>query len=81
MPKVNVSLSQDILDELDKAARESKTNRSAFLAEAVKHYIEEKNEQAKREEMKEAAAAMDRIREEFGGWDGTAEVLKWRDLH
>jgi metal-responsive CopG/Arc/MetJ family transcriptional regulator len=81
MPKVNVSLSQDILDELDKAARDSHTSRSAFLAEAVKHYLEEKEAEARRQRMKEAAEAIDRFREEFGGWDGTAEVLKWRDLH
>lgn len=81
MPKVNVSLSQEILEDLDKAARESRTSRSGFLARAVRHYLEEKDEERKREERKEAAAAIDRFREEFGGWDGTDEVLKWRDSH
>ncbi len=81
MPKVNVSFPQDILQELDRAARESHTSRSAFLARAVKHYLEEKDEEQKRRECKEAAEAIDRFREEYGGWDGTAEVLKWRDRH
>lgn len=81
MPKVNVSLSQEVLQDLDKAARESRTSRSAFLARAVRHYLEEKGEEQKREKRKQAAAAIDRFREEFGGWDGTAEVLKWRDSH
>ncbi len=81
MPKINVSLSEKILEELDKAARESQTSRSAFLAKAVSHYLEEKDEEQKLAKRKQAAAAMDRFREEFGGWDGTDEVLKWRDRH
>ncbi|MBE0480829.1 MAG: type II toxin-antitoxin system CcdA family antitoxin [Dehalococcoidia bacterium] len=81
MPKVNVSLSQEVLQDLDKAAREANTSRSAFLARAVRHYLEERGEEQRQEERKEAAAAIDRFREEFGGWDGTTEVLKWRDSH
>lgn len=81
MPKVNVSLSREVLQDLDKAARESRTSRSAFLTRAVRHYLAEKDEEQKREKREQAAAAIDRFREEFGGWDGTAEVLKWRDSH
>ena len=81
MPKVNVSLSQEVLQDLDKAARESRTSRSAFLSQAVRHYLEEKGDEQKREKRKQAAAAIDCFREEFGGWDGTAEVLKWRNSH
>ncbi len=32
MPKVNISLSDDVLKELDRAAHEAKTSRSAFLS-------------------------------------------------
>lgn len=81
MTKVNVSFSPEILQDLDKAARESRTSRSAFLARAVRHYLEERDEEQKQEKRKQAAKAIDRFREEFGGWDGTAEVLKWRDVH
>lgn len=81
MPKVNVSLSQDILLELDKAAHESQTSRSAFLATAVRHYLRERDEELKLEKRKQAARAMDSFRKKFGGWDGTEEVLKWRDQH
>jgi len=81
VPKVNVSLSEEVLQDLDKAARESRTSRSAFLAQAVRHYLEEKTEEQRREKRKEAAAGIDRFREKFGGWDGTSEVLKWRDSH
>lgn len=81
MPKVNVSLPERVLEELDKAARESQTSRSAFLAEAVRHYLAEREKEQKLARRKDAAATMDRFREEFGGWDGTDEVLKWRDRH
>jgi metal-responsive CopG/Arc/MetJ family transcriptional regulator len=81
MPKINVSLSKEILEELDKAARDSQTSRSAFLVKAVKHFLEEKEAEQKLAKRKESASAMDRFRERFGGWDGTSEVLKWRDSH
>ncbi len=81
MPKINVSLSEKILEELNKAARESQTSRSAFLVKAVRHYLEERDEEQKLVKRKEAAVSMDHFREEFGGWDGTDEVLKWRDRH
>ena len=62
MPKVNVSLSQEVLQDLDKAARESRTSRSAFLTRAVRHYLEEKEEEQRRERGKQAAVAIDRFR-------------------
>lgn len=79
--KINVSLPEEMLKELDSAARESQTSRSAFLAQAVKRYLEEKAEEKQRERRLQAAQAIDRFREKFGPWDGTAEVLKWRDKH
>ncbi|MBI2861065.1 MAG: ribbon-helix-helix protein, CopG family [Chloroflexi bacterium] len=81
MPKINISLSQEILEELDRAAMEVRASRSAFLARAVRHYLDEKHEEQRREKRNRAAATMDRFREEFGGWDGTKEVLGWRERH
>ena len=81
MPKVNVSLPDDVLRELDKAAHESHASRSAFLAQAVQHYLEEQEEAKQRERGRKAAEVIDRFREQFGAWDGTAEVLRWRDRH
>ena len=40
--KINVSVSEEVLGELDEAAREAKTTRSAFLTQAVKHFLAEK---------------------------------------
>ncbi|MBI2849404.1 MAG: type II toxin-antitoxin system HicB family antitoxin [Chloroflexi bacterium] len=79
--KVNVSFPQEVLQELDRAARECHTSRSAFLVQAVKRYLEEKEEERKKEQRLRAAASIRRIAEELGPWDGTAEILGWRDAH
>ncbi len=79
--KINVSVSEEVLGELDKAAREAKTSRSAFLTEAVKHFLSEKRAAKESENRLRAAREIDRIREKAAPWDATAEVLKWRDQH
>lgn len=79
--KINVSLPEEVLHELDRAAREAHVTRSALLVKAINRFLEDEEEERKREDRRQAAAVMDRIREEYGGWDGTAEVLKWRDRH
>ncbi len=81
MPKVNVSFSREVLDKIDRAAGKRKSTRSAFLAEAAVRLAEETDEEEIHRKQLAAAKAIDRFREEFGNWDGTAEVLKWRDLH
>jgi metal-responsive CopG/Arc/MetJ family transcriptional regulator len=77
--KVNVSLPEDVLRELDAAARQSRTSRSGFLVQAVKHYLEEKEEEHRRKRRQQAADSIRRIAEEIGPWDGASEILKWRD--
>lgn len=79
--KVNVCLPKEVLEKLDDAARESGASRSAFLARAVTHYLEEKEVERKLQKRLRAAARIDEFRDQFGGWDGTAEVLLWRDRH
>ncbi len=79
--KLNVSIPEDVVRDMDQAAREAGTTRSAFLTQAVKHYLQEKEEERLHQRRLRAAEAIDRIREEFGPWDGTAEVLKWREKH
>jgi metal-responsive CopG/Arc/MetJ family transcriptional regulator len=79
--KINVSISKETLEELDAAAREANTSRSAFMTKAVKHFLEEKREAALRERRRQAAREIDMIREKAEPWDATAEVIKWRDRH
>lgn len=79
--KINVSVSEEVLGELDEAAREAKTSRSAFLTEAVKHFLAEKRAAKESERRRRAAREIDRIRAKAAPWDAAAEVLKWRDQH
>jgi metal-responsive CopG/Arc/MetJ family transcriptional regulator len=79
--KINVSIPEDILDKLNEAAREANSSRSALLTQVVKRYLEEKAEEKQRERQRQAAKEIDCVREKYGPWDGTAEVLKWRDRH
>jgi metal-responsive CopG/Arc/MetJ family transcriptional regulator len=79
--KINVSIPEETLEKLDAAAREAGSSRSALLSQAVKHYLEEKEAEKLKERQRKAAEDIDRIRESVPAWDGTAEVLKWRDRH
>jgi metal-responsive CopG/Arc/MetJ family transcriptional regulator len=79
--KINVSMSEDLLTRLDQAAREARSSRSALLSRAVEHFLEELAAEKKHEAQIQAAKEIDRVRESVPPWDGTAEVLKWRDLH
>lgn len=79
--KINISIPQDVLEKLDKAAREGGISRSGMLTEAARHFLQEKEEAKEMERRRKAAERIDQIREKFGPWDGTAEILKWRDRH
>lgn len=79
--KINISIKEELLHEMDHAAKESHVSRSALLAEAIQHFLKEKEEIKAMERRKKAGAEIDMIREKLGSWDATAEVLKWRQLH
>jgi metal-responsive CopG/Arc/MetJ family transcriptional regulator len=79
--KVNVSLPQEILQELDRAARENHTSRSAFLAQATRHYLQEKEEEKRKKRRINAAETIRSIAEKLGEWDAVGELLKSRDSH
>jgi metal-responsive CopG/Arc/MetJ family transcriptional regulator len=79
--KTNVSMPKELLEKIDQAARQANSSRSAFLVQAVKHYLEEIEEEKKKERRLQAAERILKIAEEIGPWDGTAEILKWRDRH
>jgi len=79
--KINISIREEVLDELDKAAGEAGTSRSAFIAQAVEHFLQEKEKERIKEKRRKAAEGIDKLREKLGDWDATGEILKWRQLH
>lgn len=82
MAKINISVPDEFLEEMDKLKEEENISRSELLRKAVGIYGEIL-EQRKREEqriksIKEAIRVQDSLREKSGAWDGVKEVRKWR---
>jgi len=73
-------LSQDLIKELDKIARDKHKSRSSLLREAAEKFIEEykrqMEERLKKERIKKAISIQDRLRKKSGKWNGVAEVRK-----
>ena len=86
MARVNVFLSDQLLDEIDRQAKEKGTTRSALIQAAVKKYIEAKRrernrEDGKRKKMQEASRKMDTLAKKLGDWDPQATIRKFRDTN
>jgi len=79
--KVNVSIPENVLQELDKAARQASTSRSALLSEAARKYLQDLEEQRQVERRRQAARSIRKLAQKIGRWDGTSEILKWRNAH
>ena len=72
---------KEILEKLDEAACEANSSRSALLSRAIKHFLEEKEQEKMLERRLQAAERIIKVAEKIGPWDGTKEILKWRDQH
>jgi metal-responsive CopG/Arc/MetJ family transcriptional regulator len=83
MPKVNISLSEEILEQIDKT-REKRLTRSEFFRQASELYLrvleEERREEEKRAGIEEAIRIQNEVRQRVGFWDALAELRKWREL-
>lgn len=83
MPKINISLSQDILDEMDRVGREENLTRSELLRRAFSTYVEllavQKEEVKKRREISAAVKIQDEIRRALGAVDLTKDLRSWRE--
>lgn len=83
MARVNVFLSDQLLDEINRQAKEEGINRSVLVRAAVEKYIEAKRrareEQQKRRKMREASRKIDALAKKLGNWDPQATIRKFRD--
>jgi len=83
MVKVNISLSQKILDEIDKVSKEQNMTRSELLRKAFQTYIdvleENRKEHAKRKGIEKAINLQDEIRKKIGSLDLITDLRNWRD--
>ena len=82
MARVNVFLTDELLEEINEEAREERTNRSALIQTALEKYIEAKRrgreEEEKRRKMQEASRKMDALAKKLGKWDPQATIRKFR---
>lgn len=82
MPKVNVSLPEDVLKEVDKVSREKHIPRSDLIHQASLVYLKalelEKKEQEKKEGIGKAIQLQNQVRKKAGKWDTLSELRKWR---
>lgn len=81
--KINISLPDEVLKEIEQGAKTRHTTRSGFIREAAIAYVEtlrraEAEAKLKRQRQK-AADTQDRIREAAGSYDAAGELRKWRD--
>ena len=83
MAKVNISIPDGMLDEIERRASLSGTTRSGFIQEAAAHYLTAlEQEEARRERADVIGRAMEDARtvaKEIGPVDGTAIIRQFRD--
>ena len=83
MSKINVSLPQEILRQIDQARIEGKLSRSEFFRQASQSYLQslerKKREEEKRQGIEKAIQLQDKIRERVGHWDALGELRKMRE--
>jgi metal-responsive CopG/Arc/MetJ family transcriptional regulator len=85
MARVNVFLSDHLLDEIKQQAKEEGSNRNALIRAAVEKYIEAKRRrretEEKRKKMQEASRKMDALAKKLGKGDLQATIRKFRDTN
>lgn len=83
MAKVNISIPNEILEEIDRLSEEENMTRSELLRRAFKTYreflSEKKKERNKRERIEKAILIQDEIRSDIGDMDLIQELRKWRN--
>jgi metal-responsive CopG/Arc/MetJ family transcriptional regulator len=84
MAKVNISLPDGLLDEVDRRADAERTTRSAFLQEAAAHYITSLDQDAQRSARSERIGAAIAKMREVGSRiprkvDGSETIRHFRD--
>jgi metal-responsive CopG/Arc/MetJ family transcriptional regulator len=83
MTRINISISDEIIDKLNKYCGLVYTTRSGFIVKALENYFPDIEKKILEQKKKEAIEGILKIREEIGinlkGWDSTSEIRKLRD--
>ena len=83
MVRITTLFQKDIIEEIDRIAKEEGKSRSRLLREAAQGYIEQyqtqKAEEIKKKKITNSMEVQDRTREKSGKWDPVSELRKWRE--
>lgn len=83
MVRINISIDEKDLKELDRLSSSANLTRSGFIRKAMELYKSElekyKLEEKRKKELKEAIKVQDELSKLAGDWDGVSEIRKWRE--
>ena len=83
MGRINLSIDEKELQELDYMSGKVNISRSKLIREAIKLYKKEFDkkdmENRRIEKIKNAIRIQDSLRKYSKGWDGVSEIRKWRE--
>ena len=83
MRRVNIFLTDKLLDDINKEANKEGIGRSAMIQAALERYIEAKRSERDHDEdqnkMYEAARKMDALAEKLGNWNPQTTIRRFRD--
>ena len=83
MVRINISIDEKDLKELDRLSSLANLTRSGFIRKATELYKSElekhKLEEKRKKELKEAIKIQEELSKLSEGWDGVSEIRKWRE--
>ena len=85
MVRINTVFQEDLIEKIDRIAKEEGKSRSRILREAanklIKDYQRQRSEEIRMKKVRQAITIQDRLRKKSGKWDSVAELRKWREKH
>ncbi|MCL5071442.1 MAG: type II toxin-antitoxin system HicB family antitoxin [Actinobacteria bacterium] len=83
MVRINISIDEKDLKELDRLSSSANLTRSGFIRKAMELYKSElekyKLEEKRKKELKEAIKIQEELSKLSEDWDGVSEIRKWRE--
>ena len=83
MVRINLSIDEKELQELDNIRKKENLSRSKLIREAIQLYKRKFNkidlENRRIEKIKNAIRVQDSLRKYSRNWDGVSEIRKWRE--
>ncbi|MCL4377809.1 MAG: ribbon-helix-helix protein, CopG family [Actinobacteria bacterium] len=83
MTRINISLSDEDLKDLDRLSMQAGLTRSRLIRQALELYKTElemkKIEEKRNKDLREAFKIQEKLSKLSEGWDGVSEIRKWRE--